>query len=40
LTHALPERPALRGAGWALIAAQALHTVLWIYQNTLPWTPP
>jgi hypothetical protein len=39
LTHALPERPALRAAGWALIAAQAFHMILWIYQNTLPWTP-
>lgn len=39
LPHALPERPALRAAGWALIAAQTFHTALWIYQNTLPWTP-
>jgi hypothetical protein len=39
LTHALPERPALRAAAWALIAAQAFHTILWIYQNTLPWMP-
>lgn len=38
LAHALPERAALRGAGWALIAAQALHTVMWVYQNTRPWT--
>jgi hypothetical protein len=35
LCHALPERPALRAAGWALVAAQAFHTVAWIYQNTL-----
>jgi hypothetical protein len=39
LVHALPERAALRAAGWALIAAQAFHTMLWIYQNTLPWAP-
>ncbi|MCU0502763.1 MAG: DUF4175 domain-containing protein [Anaerolineae bacterium] len=39
LARALPERNALRGAGCALIAAQALHTVMWIYQNTLPWAP-
>ena len=37
LPRVLPERAALRGAGWALIAAQALHTVMWVYQNTLPW---
>ena len=39
LARALPERSALRGAGWALITAQALHTAMWIYQNTLPWVP-
>jgi hypothetical protein len=39
LAHALPERDALHAAGWALIVAQFFHTVLWIYQNTLPWTP-
>ncbi len=38
LVRALPERPALRAAGWALIAAQAFHAAAWIYQNTLPWT--
>lgn len=37
LPRALPEHQALRAAGWALIAAQALHTVAWIYQNTLPY---
>jgi len=37
LRAALPERAALRRAGWALIAAQAFHTALWVYQNTLPW---
>lgn len=39
LSRALPERGALRTAGWALIATQFFHTALWIYQNTLPWTP-
>ena len=39
LARALPERRALRAAGWALIAAQLFHTALWVYQNTLPWTP-
>jgi hypothetical protein len=39
LARTLPERNALRGAGWALIAAQALHSATWIYQNTLPWMP-
>lgn len=38
LRAALPEPTALRRAGWALIAAQAFHTAMWIYQNTLPWT--
>ncbi|MGC8780884.1 MAG: hypothetical protein ACP5UQ_08480 [Anaerolineae bacterium] len=38
LRAALPEPVALRRAGWALIAAQAFHTALWVYQNTLPWT--
>lgn len=35
LPRALPERAALRAAGWALIAAQAFHTAAWIYRNTL-----
>lgn len=35
LPRALPERAALRAAGWALIAAQAFHTAVWIYRNTL-----
>ncbi len=38
LRAALPESAALRKAGWALIAAQAFHTAMWIYQNMLPWT--
>ena len=37
LPRALPERRALAAAGWALVIAQALHTVAWIYQNTLPY---
>jgi hypothetical protein len=36
LPRLLPERAALRGAGWALVAAQVLHTLAWIYRNTLP----
>jgi hypothetical protein len=36
LPRVLPERQALRGAGWALISAQAFHLGAWIYQNTLP----
>ena len=31
---------ALRAATWALIAAQVMHTTVWIYQNTLPSTWP
>ncbi len=37
LPRALPEREALRAAGWALISAQAFHTIAWIYSNTLPF---
>ncbi len=37
LPRALPERRALRAAGWALIAVQIMHTAAWIYQNTLPY---
>lgn len=35
LPRALPERAALRAAGWALIAAQAFHATAWLYRNTL-----
>lgn len=35
LPRALPERVALRSAGWALVVAQAFHTAIWIYRNTL-----
>ncbi len=37
LPRALPERRALCAAGWALVVAQALHTLAWVYQNTLPY---
>jgi len=40
LPRVLPERGALQSAGWALIAAQTVHAVAWIYQNTLPWSKP
>jgi hypothetical protein len=36
LSRVLPERAAVRRAGWALITAQAFHTLAWVYQNTLP----
>ncbi len=36
LARALPERRALRGAGWALLAAQGFHLAAWIWQNTRP----
>ncbi len=35
LPRVLPERAALRAAGWALLTAQAFHTAIWIYRNTL-----
>jgi hypothetical protein len=37
LGRALPDRAALRAAAWALIPAQAFHTLAWVYQNTLPY---
>ncbi len=40
LAAALPERAAYTQAGLMLIAAQAFHTIAWIYQNTLPWSWP
>ncbi len=36
LPRAFGEHRALRGAGLALLAAQAAHTIAWIWQNTLP----
>lgn len=38
LQAALPERAAWTTATLALLAAQAVHTVAWIYQNTRPWS--
>ena len=40
LPRVLPERRALVQAGWALVVAQAYHTLAWVYQNTLPWQWP
>ncbi len=40
LTAALPERDGRAQAGVILIAAQAFHTIAWVYQNTQPWTWP
>ncbi len=37
LPRFLPEPAALWRAAWALIPAQAYHTIAWVYQNTLPW---
>lgn len=36
LVRALPERRALRAAGWAVISAQGFHLAAWIWQNTRP----
>jgi hypothetical protein len=36
LARALPERPALRSAGWAILAAQGFHLVAWVWQNSRP----
>ena len=38
LVRALPEKEALREAAWTVLAAQAFHTITWIYQNTRPWS--
>jgi hypothetical protein len=38
LPRVLPERGALKAAGWALIAAQVYHLIAWVYQNTQPWS--
>ncbi|MCS7222369.1 MAG: hypothetical protein RML36_04280 [Anaerolineae bacterium] len=40
LAAVLSDREALLQAGVMLIAAQALHTIAWVYQNTLPWSWP
>ena len=36
LPVALPERRGLRGAGWAIVAAQGFHLLAWVWQNTRP----
>lgn len=40
LARVLPERPALRGAWWALVMVQAYHLAAWVYTNTLPLQYP
>jgi hypothetical protein len=40
LPRALGWRAALIGGAAPLILVQALHTIAWIYQNTLPWAWP
>jgi hypothetical protein len=36
LCRALPERRALRAAGFAVVASQGFHLVAWVWQNTRP----
>ncbi len=36
LPRALPERRALRAAGWAIVATQAVNLLTWVWRNTLP----
>jgi hypothetical protein len=36
LPRALPERPALRAAGWAIVAMQGVNLLTWVWRNTLP----
>ncbi len=40
LPRALPDRGQLAQAGLMLTTVSALHTMAWIYQNTLPWEWP
>ncbi|HEY66321.1 MAG TPA: hypothetical protein G4O02_17360, partial [Caldilineae bacterium] len=40
LMAALPEAEAYVQVGIGLVAAQAFHTIAWIYQNTQPWSWP
>jgi hypothetical protein len=40
LPTVLPDRRLLAGAAIPLILLQGLHTLAWIYQNTLPWEWP
>ncbi len=37
LPRALPDRSQLAQAGLMLTTVSAMHTMAWIYQNTLPW---
>ena len=36
LPRALPERRALRAAGWAIVATQGVNLLTWVWRNTLP----
>ncbi len=40
LPRVLPDRGQLAEAGLMLTAVSAMHTMAWIYQNTLPWEWP
>jgi hypothetical protein len=40
LTTALPDQEGSLQGGVILVAAQAFHTIAWVYQNTLPWSWP
>ncbi len=40
LPRALPDRNQLAQAGLMLTTVSAMHTMAWIYQNTLPWEWP
>lgn len=40
LPRALPDRGQLAQAGLMLTTVSAMHTIAWIYQNTLPWEWP
>lgn len=40
LPHALSDRGQLAQAGLMLTTVSAMHTIAWIYQNTLPWEWP
>jgi MFS superfamily sulfate permease-like transporter len=40
LPQALSDRSQLAQAGLMLTAVSAVHTMAWIYQNTLPWEWP
>jgi len=40
LPRVLPDRGQLAQAGLMLTAVSAMHTIAWVYQNTLPWEWP